>query len=74
MTEPETKHQFLDLFAYEKTIPPKKSGETSVFENCTFLKPFSEFKVGENVQSIEMIIQLFVWKDDNCIADVRYLP
>jgi len=72
MSQPETKNQFLDLFTYENQHVPQKSGENSVFYNCTLLKPLDTFTVGENVEAIEICMQLFLWKNSDDFEEVTY--
>jgi len=70
MSQLETKNQFLDLFTYEKKRLPEKSGENTVFENCILLKPFDTFKVGQNLEAIEVGLQLFLWKNSDDFDEV----
>jgi len=65
MSKPETLNQFLDLFTYENIYLPEKSGENTMFENCTLLKPIDTFKSGENIEVIAVCLQLFLWKNDD---------
>ncbi len=67
------KKQFYDLFTYEKIIP-REGEKNSWFENCTLLKSIDKLEKGEKVQSIEMSINLFVWKEDKLMYDITYIP
>lgn len=75
MCEQKSKLQFLDLFTYEKMEIPEQ-GKNNAFKNCTMLKPLDNFKVGETIDSIEMSINLFLWKreEDEDFEDAVYIP
>ena len=50
--------QFLDLFIYESISP---GGTSTIFNNCTILKPLNNFKPGDRVLAISIQLSMFVW-------------
>ena len=56
---------FLNLFSYEEVEEPKLPNENSVFKNCTILKSFRRYTVGDKVASISAQVTLYFWLTDN---------
>lgn len=56
--------QFLDLFLFESVRHPNKQNENTVFQNCTILRSFGKFKLGDKVDAIGVQLSLFLWTSE----------
>ncbi len=56
-------HNVFNIFSYE-TLETSDDGEVKIFVNCTFLKPFGNYKVDDKVTSLSLQLKLIIW-DEN---------
>lgn len=62
---PGSTKEFLGLFSYEEIEEGNRSeGKTCLFKNCSILKSFAHYKIGDKIETIFFSLDLFLYSKD----------